>query len=43
MKTIKIFFILLQLKYKKNKMHPTYYSFVKHAWRLAKEVTYENK
>ena len=33
------FWLLVMTKYEKNKCHPTYRSYLKHAWRLAKEIT----
>jgi hypothetical protein len=41
MKTIYYFFWLLNLRYRKTPMHPTVYCYLRHAWRLAKELNRE--
>jgi hypothetical protein len=42
MKTIYYFLFLLYicnvLKFKKTPIHPTFWSYIKHSWRLAKEI-----
>ena len=43
MKTIYNFIILLKwTRYWKNEIHPTYWSYIRHAWKLAKEITKED-